>query len=306
MYAKIPFTSNWTEAQVLSVIASLLSGTTNPTALPAGITASASITNTVPHGWTLVRQSAGSYLVASSPITARTNKSKFVAISTATNILQLVLGDASANTNTITVNGTTVATTTNICDSSVVAKTGYVMLHVSITPSHMLFMLERLTGASLTSAGTNGLIAGVVDQITSDTLYSDAGPLMPVVLAKDWTQSSGSALIMEPTTLSYTNGIAPVVGSYVAQAYFVFRGAQSQTITLPDSGKQWRSGASTSAQIYEVGFASTSSESETSKLADIYATSTAFAGSLIENTINGKTYVSWTTTAGNTLLVAKE
>lgn len=306
MYAKIPFASGWSGAQIVATLHALLNGVTNPASLPHGVTATATIDNTVPHGWTLESYTSG-IIQCNAPITGLSTKRKYARISSDTSNVNMQVGESLVSGN-VMLDGVIVSHTARLWRSAEIATSVAMVFHVSITPSRLITCIERVSSTNpIVTASQNHNISGVVDVDFDDGHYSDIGSLLPfAVLDNTETGTAGNTIVSCPKVFGAGRVRPPIVNYPKGQ--FVLAGWKYDLPRAPIDGKMWRNGATSYAQLYELGVSPRTDDPITGKILNLYVTSPTLAPLYQEHTANSKTYVAWSLGPSNpsTLLVPKE
>lgn len=307
MYAKIPFNSGWSAAQIVATLHALLNNVTNPASLPHGVTATATIDNTVPHGWTLESYTAG-VIQCNAPITGLTSKRKYARIESTSVEAYMRIGEARDVSNVV-LNGTTVTHRASHWTSSNIATSIAMVLHVSITPSRFITCIERVTNTNpIVSANQNHNISGVMDvDFNGDGHYTNTGASLPFVALDGMdTNTAGNTIVAFPKV--FDNSRSRPAQTIYPRGQFVLAGFKYDLPRAPNSGKMRRNNAVSYQQLYELGVSPKDDYPVTGKLRDVFVTSPTLAPLFQEHTANGINYVAWSlgSSSPSALLVPKE
>jgi hypothetical protein len=306
MYSKIPFASGWSGTQLVETLHALLNNVTSPASLPHGVVATATIDNTIPHGWTLESYTSG-VIQCNAPIIGRNNARKYAKIESTGSVVEMRVGDTLAGS-AIRVGAANITKAARIWLSGQVATSVPILLHVSITPTRFITAIERLSNTNpIVSSNQNHCICGVSDVIFDDAHYSNVGSLLPFALLDRLESANTSDVSVSlPKVFSAGRSNPPVVNYPTSE--FVVAGLKSNLPHVPVGGRLWRSGASSFQQLYELGVSPKSDDPVIGTFPDIRITSSNLAPQYTEHTTNGKTYValSMGSTNATTLLLPKE
>lgn len=316
MYAKIPFDSGWSTAQVMSVLHYLIGGNTTTSGLPFGVKETAEIVNTVPHNYVLSSPDS-TVIWGNAPMLGTTRRKHFRITSTSTSISMFV-GD-NATSSACTLLGTNVSQAAILCLTSAIATTTMMALHVTLTPTRFMVCLEALASTNpVTSNNTNFCISGTLDMQFNAPHFGDEGKLMPFALFNrlelggtstdySWCPLALSDVAPRPN---------PAFGQY-RPGQFVFGGGDFNMCAAPYGGLLLTApDTTTDQQLYEFGWMNGSANSGypdpvIGVVPDVYLCASSYVAAHQNHTIDSKPYVAWSTGTGNaatkmSMLVPKE